>query len=98
MKVMLMKTSKVVLIEGDIIGSRLSGEINQPFCIHRVRFSNDKYAIVRVASGQCFAPGEIIERHGNEWFYNHEKIRLLGFEYLDEKESARQFHEHYWHI
>ena len=41
----------------------------------------------------CFIPGEMIQRQGNEWFYNHVKIRLLGFEYLDEKESARQFIE-----
>jgi len=37
----------------------------------------------------------MIQRQGNEWFYNRVKIRLLGFEYLDEKESARQFIEYF---
>ena len=90
-----MKTRKDVFIEGDILASRHPGEANQPFCIHRVRFNNGKYAIIRAATGLCFLPGEMIQRQGNEWFYNRVKIRLLGFEYLDEKESARQFIEYF---
>ncbi|MDM2942360.1 hypothetical protein OGY01_07880 [Citrobacter sp. Cm038] len=90
-----MKTRKAVFIEGDIIASRLLGEASQPFCIHRVMFNNGKYAIVRAASGICFKTGDIIQRNENEWFYNHTKIRLLSFEYLEEDESGRQLLEYY---
>ncbi|POT56583.1 hypothetical protein C3432_14320 [Citrobacter amalonaticus] len=90
-----MKLKKSVFIEGNIISSRRPGEANQPFCIHRVRFSNDKYAIVREASGVCFKPGDMIQRNDCEWFYNHTPIRLLSFEYLNEEESGRQFLECY---
>ncbi|MEX0551596.1 hypothetical protein [Raoultella terrigena] len=88
-----MKSRKDVFIEVDIIASRVLGDVNQPFCIHRVRFSNDKYAIIRAATGLCFHTGGVIERHDNAWFYNQVKIRLFGFEYLGEKESIRQFFE-----
>ncbi|MGV4199087.1 hypothetical protein [Citrobacter murliniae] len=90
-----MKTRKAVFIEGDIIANRLLGEASHPFCIHRVMFNNGKYAIVRAASGICFKTGDIIQRNENEWFYNHTKIRLLSFEYLEEDESGRQLLEYY---
>lgn len=90
-----MKTGKPVFIEGHIVANRLTGEVNQPFCIHRVKFSNEKYAIVRALSGICFNPGQIIERLDGEWFCNHTRIQLLSFEYLEEKESGRQFLECY---
>lgn len=90
-----MKAKKAVFIEGVIIENCLFGERQQSFCIHRVKFGDDKFAIVRAASGLCFEPGSIIVRNESEWFYNHVKVRLLGFEYLEEKESIRRFHEYY---
>jgi len=32
--------------------------------IHRARFNNDHYAIIREISGVCFKPGEVIQRKG----------------------------------
>ncbi|SUQ57677.1 Uncharacterised protein [Raoultella terrigena] len=81
------------LLKGISLPAVFLGDVNQPFCIHRVRFSNDKYAIIRAATGLCFHTGGVIERHDNAWFYNQVKIRLFGFEYLGEKESIRQFFE-----
>ncbi|MDN8540467.1 hypothetical protein QZH36_03225 [Erwinia sp. BC051422] len=89
-----MKPRKNVFFEGNIIDNRKLGGENQPFFIHRVVFTNGKYAIVRAASGVCFRPGENIQRNDSEWLYNHEKIRLLSFEYLEEKESVRQLLEY----
>ena len=91
---MMMKTKKTVFIEGDILSSSRHGQPGQPFCIHRVRFSNGKYAIVREASGICFKAGEVIQRNDCEWFYNLTKIHLLSFEYLEDDESRRQFLEY----
>lgn len=48
-----MKSKKSVFIEGHIMSNSCHGQPGQPFCIHRVRFSNGKYAIIRVASGIC---------------------------------------------
>lgn len=90
----MMKSEKSVFIEGNILSNSCHGQAGQPFCIHRVRFSNGKYAIVREAAGICFNPGEIIHRHDCEWFYNHARIRLLSFEYLNDDESIRQFLEY----
>ncbi|MDN8600101.1 hypothetical protein Q0A17_11850 [Citrobacter sp. S2-9] len=89
-----MKNKKVVFIEGHIIANRLFGDASPPFCIHRVMFSNGKYAIVRAASGICFKPGDVIQRNDCEWFFNDEKTRLLSFEYLGENESQRQLLEY----
>lgn len=93
-KVNLMKNKKAVFIEGHIIANRLFGDARPPFCIHRVMFSNGKYAIVRAASGICFSPGDVIQRNDCEWFFNDEKTRLLSFEYLEENESQRQLLEY----
>lgn len=46
-----MKSKKSVFIEGHILSNSCHGQAGQPFCIHRVRFSNGKYAIIRMASG-----------------------------------------------
>lgn len=91
----MMKDKKSVFIEGDILSKSCHGQIGQHFCIHRVRFSNDKYAIVREASGICFKPGEVIQRNDCNWFYNLIPIRLLSFEYVGEDESRRQFLEYH---
>ncbi|MNZ12519.1 hypothetical protein D3C78_293970 [compost metagenome] len=90
-----MKTNKNYFIEGKIIENRLLGEPNKIFCIHRVMFNNGRYAIVRAASGICFAPGEIIQRNDGEWFYKQSKTPLLSFEYMEENESCRQLIEYY---
>lgn len=89
-----MKSKKSVFIEGHILSNSCHGQAGQPFCIHRVSFSNGKYAIIREALGICFKPGEIIQRNDCEWFYKLTKIRLLSFEYLDDDESRRQFLEY----
>ena len=89
-----MKSKKTVFIEGHILSNSCHGQAGQLFCIHRVRFSNGKYAIIRVASGICFKPGEIIQLNDCEWFYKFTKILLLSFEYLDDDESRRQFLEY----
>lgn len=90
-----MKSKKDVLIKGHIIGVRKSGEIYQPYCIHWVKFTNDKYALIRLVSGQCLCSGDMIQRLEDKWFSNETNIRLLGFEYLEEKESARQFNAYF---
>lgn len=88
-----MKIKKDVVIEGDIIASRLAGQKNHFFCIHLIHFKNGKYAIIRAASGACFDVGHTVRRTASQWFYNHHEIRLLSFEYLEEQESRRQFLE-----
>ncbi len=90
----MMKSKKSVFIEGHILSKSCHGQAGQPFCIHRVRFSNGKYAIIREASGTCFKPGEIIQRNDCEWFYKLTPIRLLSFEYLEDDESRRRFLEY----
>lgn len=90
----MMKDKKSVFIEGDILSNSCHGQIGQHFYIHRVKFSNGKYAIVREASGICFKPGEVIQRNDCYWFYNLIPIRLLSFEYVGEDESRRQFLEY----
>lgn len=80
---------KTVSIEGHILSKSCHGLVGQSFCIHRVRFSNEKYAIVREGSGICFKPGEIIQRNNCKWFYNLDYIRLLSFEYLEVDESRK---------
>ncbi len=73
----MMKSKKSVFIEGHILSKSCHGQAGQPFCIHRVRFSNGKYAIIREVSGICFKTGEIIQRNDCEWFYKLTKIRLF---------------------
>ncbi len=90
----MMKSKKSFSIEGYILSNSCHGQAGQPFCIHRVRFSNGKYAVVREASGICFKPGEIIQRNDCKWFYNFTQIRLFSFEYLEDDESRRQFIEY----
>lgn len=90
----MMKSKKSIFIEGHILSNSCHGQVGQSFCIHRARFNNVKYAIIREASGICFKPGEIIQRNDCEWFYNLTKIRLLSFEYLEDDESRRQFLEY----
>jgi len=90
----MMKSKKSFSIEGYILSNSCHGQAGQPFCIHRVRFSNGKYAVVREASGICFKPGEIIQRNDCQWFYNFTQIRLFSFEYLEDDESRRQFIEY----
>ena len=90
----MMKSKKSFSIEGNILANSYHGQAGQPFCIHRVRFSNGKYAIVQEASGICFKPGDIIQRNDCEWFYKTTQIRLLSFEYLEDNESRRQFLEY----
>lgn len=90
----MMKSKKSFSIEGCILSNSCHGQAGQPFCIHRVRFSNGKYAVVREASGICFKPGEIIQRNDCQWFYNFTQIRLFSFEYLEDDESRRQFIEY----
>lgn len=90
----MMKSNKSFFIEGHILSNSCHGQAGQTFCIHRVRFSNGKYAIIREASGIYFKPGEIIQRNNGEWFYKLTKIRLLAFEYLEDNESRRQFLEY----
>ncbi len=90
----MMKSKKSFSIEGYILSNSCHGQAGQPFCIHRVRFSNGKYAVVREASGICFKPGEIIQRNDCQWFYNFTQIRLFSFEYLENDESRRQFIEY----
>lgn len=89
-----MKTRKAAFIEGQIMAIRLLGEANQPFCIHRVMFSNGKYAIVRAASGVCFHTGDTIQRQNSEWFFNNTHLHLLPFQYIKEDESQRQLIEY----
>lgn len=89
-----MKSKKSLPFDGHILSNSCHGQVGQPFFIHRVRFSNGKYAIVREVSGICIKPGEIIHRIDCEWFYNLTKIRLLSFEYLEDNESRRQFTEY----
>lgn len=90
----MMKSKKSLFIEGYILSKSCHGQVGQPFCIHRVRFSNGKYAIIREASGICFKLGDNIQRNDCEWFYKLTKIRLLSFEYLEDDESKRQFLEY----
>ncbi|MEW5560551.1 hypothetical protein AB1287_09930 [Enterobacter asburiae] len=90
----MMKSKKSVFIVGEILSNSLHGQAGQSYCIHRVRFNNGKYAVVREASGMCFKPGECIQRNDCQWFYNFTQIRLLSFEYLDDDESRRQFIEY----
>lgn len=90
----MMKSKKSVFIEGEILSNSHHGQTGQSYCIHRVRFTNGKYAVVREVSGICFKPGEVIQRNDGEWFYNLTKIRLLSFEYLECSESRRQFIEY----
>ena len=88
-----MKKMKV-FSEGFIIDKRCFGEGAQPFCIHRVRFTNGKYGIVRARSGVCFNPGDIIIKNETGWQYDQKQVYLLAFEYVDENETIRQFVEY----
>ncbi|MGG9687778.1 hypothetical protein ACQ9K0_10200 [Klebsiella michiganensis] len=89
-----MKSKKSVFIVGEILSTSLHGQAGQSYCIHRFRFNNGKYAVVREASGMCFKQGEFIQRNDCQWFYNFTQIRLLSFEYLDDDESRRKFLEY----
>lgn len=49
----MMKSKKSIFIEGHILSNSCHGQVGQSFCIHRARFNNGKYAIIREASGIC---------------------------------------------
>lgn len=81
------------IIEGYVIETLLRGEISHPVCIHRVKFTNGKFALIRSVGNVCFVAGASIRREKSYWSLHNTKIRLLPFEYISETESKRRFQE-----
>lgn len=89
-----MKIKVAAFIEGYIVANSHHGDAGNLFCIHNVKFSNGRHAIVRDISGRCFCPGDTIQRYYAEWFFNSVQLHLLPFDYVDESEARRQFKEY----
>ncbi|TCW15283.1 hypothetical protein EDF73_103312 [Raoultella sp. BIGb0138] len=88
-----MKKHSEDILDGYVIETQFRGEKSHPVCIHRVKFTNGKFALIRSVANGCFIPGTVLRREKPGWLMNNANINLLPFEYISEIESERRFQE-----